>query len=237
MQRTLSTTQVETFYHDLFVDEQVRHFTNMVEPADGVIVDVGGGCGFFARHLSAVVRRPVRVIDVDETSVQACLQAGVDATRGNALAPSFRGDEDIVCFNLMLHHLVADTEAQTHDLQVQALAAWRDQARTLFVNEYIYESYVRNLSGRLIFEITKSKFLSACCRVVSRVVPPLRANTFGVGVRFRSHDEWIALFRRAGFRVETLRLGKEERVAAPLRLLLIRAIRRDSFVLRQIERT
>jgi hypothetical protein len=232
MQRRLSHEQVETFYHDLFVEEQARHFVNMVPPTGGVVVDVGGGCGFFARHLRQLTRRTVRVIDMDAASVQTCTQFGVEATCGDALAPSMRGDEEIACFNLMLHHLVAGSEAQTRALQVQALAAWKGQARALFVNEYIYESYLSDSSGRLIFEVTKSKFLSAVCRVVAHVVPALRANTFGVGVRFRAHNEWIGLFRQAGFRVEGSCLGKEERVALPLRLLLIRSIRRDSFLLR-----
>lgn len=232
MQRTLSHEQVETFYHDLFVDEQTRHFAALVPPTEGVVVDVGGGCGFFARHLRQLTRRTVRVIDMDAASVQTCIQAGVEANLGDALAPTLRGDEEIACFNLMLHHLVAGSETQTRALQIQALAAWKGQAQALFVNEYIYESYWRNLSGRLIFEVTKSKLLSAVCRVVAQAVPALRANTFGVGVRFRAHDEWIGLFRQAGFRVEGCRLGKEERVAWPLRFLLIRSIRRDSFLLR-----
>ena len=51
-------------------------------------------------------------------------------------------------------------------------------------------------------------------------------------MRFRAHNEWISLFRQAGFGVEGFRLGKEEHVALPLRFLLIRSIRRDSFLLR-----
>lgn len=234
MQRTLSPEQVETFYHDLFVDEQVRHFVELVPPTGGVVVDVGGGCGFFARYLQHLTRRTVRVIDMDAASVQACTQAGVEATRDDALAPVMRGDEEIACFNLMLHHLVADSEAQTRTQQMQALTAWKEQAKAIFVNEYIYESLVSNISGRLIFAVTKSRLLSAVCGLVAHVVPALRANTFGVGVRFRSHDEWVRLFREAGFRVEDRRLGKDERVAPPLRLLLIRTIRRDSFLLRPV---
>jgi hypothetical protein len=53
-----------------------------------------------------------------------------------------------------------------------------------------------------------------------------------VGVRFRSHDEWVQLFSQAGFRVEDRRIGDAERVAPPLRVLFIRTIRRDSFLLR-----
>ena len=105
----------------------------------------------------------------------------------------------------------------------------------VFVNEYIYESYIDGLSGRLIFHITKSRLLSAVGRAIASVVPALRANTFGVGVRFRSHDEWTTLFRDAGFEVVRARLGEPERVAFARRALLIKAIRRDSFLLRPVQ--
>lgn len=50
-QSTLSTEQIEAFHHDEFVEEQVRDFRAML-PANGrtrLVVDVGGGCGYFAR--------------------------------------------------------------------------------------------------------------------------------------------------------------------------------------------
>jgi hypothetical protein len=237
LQRALSTEQVEAFYHDLFVEDQTRHFVEMApRPAgSGVVVDVGGGCGFFARRLQQLTARRVRVIDMDPASVRACHEAGVEASRGDALAPVPAGDEEVASFNLILHHLVADSEAETRALQVRALRAWHTHAQAVFVNEYIYQSFVARLSGWLIFQITKSRVLSALGRAAARVVPAFKANTFGVGVRFRSHDEWVELFAQAGFRVEDRRIGEAERVAPPLRVLFIRTIRRDSFLLRAKE--
>lgn len=48
MQKILSAEQVEAFYHDEFVDDQVRHFVAMfgAEAAHKNVVDMGGGCGF-----------------------------------------------------------------------------------------------------------------------------------------------------------------------------------------------
>jgi SAM-dependent methyltransferase len=237
-QRTLSAEQIEAFYHDAFVADQVRHFAELVRhkpPAGGLVVDVGGGCGFFAESLAREQGVRVRVLDADPTSVQACTERSVEATQGDALAPAITGDEDIVCFNLILHHLVGASSRETYQLQSRALAAWRRQARELFVNEYIYESYVGNLSGALIYAITSSRILSAIGRVAGKFIPAFRANTFGVGVRFRAHDEWVRLFRAAGFEVVGRTLGLDERVAPALRLLLIRHIRRDSFLLRPIQ--
>jgi len=232
-QKTLSGDQIEEFYHDQFVDDQTRHFVKLLgaHGSDGVVVDVGGGCGFFARLLMDSTPFRVRVVDSDEKSIEACRRIGVGAVRGNALAPDICGDERIVALNLILHHLVGRSEAATRELQSRALAVWLKQATSVFVHEYIYESYVASLSGRLIFEITASAFLSSVGRFVSRFIPVLRANTFNVGVRFRSHDEWRALFGSAGYTVKNVVVGEPERVSPILRLLLIKQIRRDSFLL------
>lgn len=234
-QRPLSSEQVEAFHHDLFVEAQARHFVDMLpgQGDGGWVVDVGGGCGFFARHLMQRTGRQVRVIDLDPASVQASIAAGVRAELGDALHPGVDGNEEVVTFNLILHHLVSGNERRTRDLQVQALRAWRGKAPVVFVNEYIYESLVANVAPWLIFQITKSRILSAIGRLVSQVVPAFKANTFGVGVRFRGHVEWTELFEQAGWRVVDRRLGEPETVPLPLRLLLIRAIRRDTFLLRQ----
>jgi hypothetical protein len=233
-QRTLSDEQIAAFYHDEFVEDQARHFVELAgagAAGSKVVVDVGGGCGFFARRLAATTHWVVRVLDTDNVSVETCQRAGVPAVCGDALRPQIVGDEEIVSFNLILHHLVADSERSTFDLQRAALAAWRSQARAVFVNEYIYESYWHNLSGWLIFQVTRSRILSRIARLVAAVVPSFRANTFGVGVRFRAHGEWRQLFAAAGYDVKATALGEEEKVALPLRALLIRCIRRDSFLL------
>lgn len=64
-QRRLSTEQVEAFHHDEFVTDQVADFGALVpDVARGrVIVDVGGGCGFFALALAEDQGLRTRVID------------------------------------------------------------------------------------------------------------------------------------------------------------------------------
>ena len=99
------------------------------------------------------------------------------------------------------------------------------------MNEYIYESYTPDFSGWLIYQITNSRLLLKIGKVVSKIIPSLLANTFGVGVRFRSHDEWESFFIEEGFRVTKTIIGKNEQVAMPRRILLIKNIRRDSFLL------
>jgi hypothetical protein len=233
-QSTLSRTQIEAFYHDEFVDSQVRSYLKLVPSlvtTPRAVVDVGGGCGFFATGLSQATGVRVRVIDTDATSVAACHAKGLEATLGDALAPQRQGDEDVVCFNLILHHLVGPSEATTLALQKRALAYWHGHAQAIFVDEYVYDAYAADVSGRLIYAITSSRLLSRIAAAVSRVVPSLRANTFGVGVRFRSHAEWRRLFASLGYRVAGVVRGPEEHVSPARRLLLIRSCRRDSFLL------
>ena len=234
-QKTLTDQQIEAFHHDEFVVDQSRDFLALFQAnqaAVRVVVDIGGGCGFFARRLAQLAPLDVRVVDLDPGSVIVCRGAGISASIGDALDPVIAGDEDVACFNLVLHHLVAKTEAATVKLQRRALAVWHQRAKALFVNEYIYESFLADISGWLIFQITKSRVLSWVGRKAATVVPALKANTFGVGVRFRSNREWErVVFGPAGYLVRGRLLGRDERIPLVWRLLLIKAIRRDSFLL------
>jgi hypothetical protein len=233
-QRVLKTEQVEEFYHDVFVTTQVRDFVDFVEETQlpvKKVIDIGGGCGFFADALAQKTGLDAQVVDMDPGSVAACVEKGVPAEIGDALNPAQRGDEDVVSFNLILHHLVAASDTETEALQKRALAVWQRKAKAVFVNEYIYDSYFGHVSGWLIYQITSSQLLSAIGKLVAKFVPSLRANTFGTGVRFRAHNEWVDLFERIGFSVAAHRRGAEEDVSLARRLLMIKSCRRDSYLL------
>ena len=237
IQNTLSKKQIEAFYHDEFVASQVGDFIKLIGASvvstSGKVVDFGGGCGFFAKALQNQAAFRVRVLDTDMQSISVCKQAGLEAVDNDALNPSMVGDEEVICFNLILHHLVGKTEAETYKLQKRALSVWHSNAKAIFVNEYIYESFViNNLSGWLIYQITSSALLSKLGGLVAKVFPSLKANTFGVGVRFRSHAEWIKMFESLGFLVVKTATGKQEDISLPRRLLLIKNCRRDSFLLK-----
>lgn len=234
LQKQLSQDQHAAFYHAEFVDLQLRHFQALCPAelhAGRAVVDIGGGAGHFARALGERAGARVRVIDMDPVAVAACLASGIDARAGDALSPPRVGDEGVACFNLILHHLVGNDEAATEALQAGALGAWRGGVRAVFVNEYIYDSWLGDASGRLIFAVTASRALSAVASAVARFVPSLRANTFGVGVRFRSDAAWRAFFARHGLRVQAHERGPEEIVSLARRLLLIRSCRKDSYLL------
>jgi hypothetical protein len=234
MQKKLSSEQIASFYHDEFVRQQVDHFRQIAlhsVKAGAVVVDIGGGCGYFAGAIKKELNFSARVIDMDPLSVETARSLGVEAMVGDALQPDKKNDEAIVCFNLILHHLVATSEDYTLVLQTRAISNWRESGAKVFVNEYIYESWLGDFSGWLIYQITKSKSLSKVGVIVSKVIPSLKANTFGVGVRFRSGSQWKRIFENSGFVVEAELKGEEEFISLPRRLLLIKKIRRDSFLL------
>lgn len=238
VQRKLAQAQISEFYHDLFVDTQVSHFEALCTPlpVQGplCVVDIGGGCGFFASAVTKRVGLPTRVIDMDAASVEQCRQNGIEAMVGDALKPPIFGDEAVICFNLILHHLVGANEAATQQLQGGALGVWQGKPIRVFVNEYIYDSYVGNLSGKMIYAVTSSRVLSYLANWVTKIVPSLKANTFGVGVRFRSAAEWVEFFEMRDWRVVEHIRGEEEIVSPARRCLLIKSCRRDSFVLQAI---
>lgn len=233
IQRVLNADRISEFYHDNFVADQARDFGELVmrvQRPEGVVADVGGGCGYFAAAIARDYGVRARVLDTDPASVVASRNAGIEAELFDALAPQFADDEEVASFNLILHHLIGASDAKTRQLQVRALETWHGKCQGVFVNEYIYESwFVTGFSAWLIWAVTSSRPLSAIGAAVSRIVPSLRANTFGVGVRFRTVADWRALFASAGFEVVGYRKGDEEPRSFSRRLMWIKSIRRDSF--------
>ena len=235
MQNSLNSQQLSAFHHDHFVAQQCEHFATLVLadlPRDGDVVDVGGGCGLFSRAVSCEFGVRTRLIDSDADSVQMAIDIGVNAVVGDALNPNILPNDKVVCFNLILHHLVGKSDQITLGMQSTALKKWKRPGIMIFVNEYIYESMFDGFSGWFIYFITKSPTLSMIGRFVSFFIPSLRANTFGVGVRFRSSEEWRNIFCESGFSVVREARGIPEPVSLARRLLLIKEIRRDSYLLR-----
>lgn len=237
-QRLLDKARVAAFHHDDFVTTQVGDFAEMMGDSvgpDARIVDIGGGVGRFASALAARFGCTARLVDVDAESVrQACLR-GVDAELGDALTTRAADGAHVATLNLILHHLVGSGSAATKALQQQALVNLRnkDGPARLFVNEYIYESFaVEGYGAAMIYGVTSSRVLSGIAGTIAAVVPSLRANTFGIGVRFRSRAGWAGIFARAGWRIVREKRGPAETISLPRRLAFaLRSIRRDSFVL------
>jgi hypothetical protein len=156
----LSPGQIEAFYDYYGNDTQSVDFLRLVPKSlltpNDVIVDIGGGCGFFASNLQKMIDAKVRVLDMDPVSVQASNSKGLEAFVDDALNPTALGDETVIVFNLILHHLIGVDEKSTLMLQGRALNFWLGNAKMIFVNEYIYDSHFRNISGHLVIPPHKS---------------------------------------------------------------------------------
>jgi hypothetical protein len=233
-QRVLNPDQIKLFYHDEFVHDQVADFISLTAklPMDEIrACDLGGGCGFFADSLSRSASVQISVLDLDEASVQKCTELGVSAEICDILNPPAGIRYDVACFNMILHHLVSSNESRTSSLQRSALMTWQERSDYIFINEYIYDSYFNDFSGWLIFKITSSYIFSAIGRLFSYIFPSLFANTFNVGVRFRSNNSWNRIFSDSGFRVVGYSRGRDEYIPLPRRLLFIKSWRRDSYLI------
>jgi SAM-dependent methyltransferase len=239
-QSTLNSDQLSKFYLNNFATRQSQHFlflTKEINIMRMAVLDIGGGIGAFARALKSKSSMEVIVLDSDEEAVRICKEyksneIAINAVIGDALNPPRLDDVGIVCFNLILHHLVGKDEAETKELQKKALTYWRDKAQYIFINEYIYDSYILNCSGRIIYLFTSNKILSKIATLVGKFIPTLRANTSGVGVRFRAHKEWVKFFDECGYKVAGKVIADNDYVSPFLRLLLIDKIRTDSFLLK-----
>jgi len=178
MQNILSQEKIEAFYHDKFVESQVRDFIKLlgasIKLVSGKVIDVGGGCGFFAKELQNCTDLEVKVTDIDLQSIDECKRVGIEAVYDNALNPTIVGNEGVVCFNLILHHLVGKSEEETRNLQMRALSVWHSRVPAIFVNEYIYESYkINGVSGWFIFGVTINNILYKFKNLVAKVIPSL----------------------------------------------------------------
>jgi SAM-dependent methyltransferase len=242
-QRLLSSGALDKFRTSEGVAEQIEHFASLLN-FDGArafsVLDVGGGVGFFCDALRVVYPNVrVTILDLDETSVIEARKHGFEAIHGSIIDPpsEILGRRfDVVSFNLVLHHIISSDEGGTAALQRSAL----DRARSLlteigriFVHEICYEGrVVPDLTGRLIYGVTSSQVLSGIVSGIARIAPSLRANTAGVGVRFRPAVGWVNLVQSLGFEVIGTREGGPEGHSVARRsLLLIREVRRRSFAI------
>ncbi|NJR72467.1 MAG: class I SAM-dependent methyltransferase, partial [Gammaproteobacteria bacterium] len=105
------------------------------------IIDVGGGCGYFADQLNKKTGRPVRVIDSDTHSINEVAKLNnkkIFGVVGDALKPDIQGDESIVCFNLILHHIIGGNEEETRALQKKQFPCGKIKLNTyLSMNMYM----------------------------------------------------------------------------------------------------
>lgn len=196
-------------------DYDIRQLLAMLGPAAAAppppitVLDVGGGIGTVGKVLAERLDR-LRVDVVDNSVLARDGFVRHDRVRlifGDFLTIPETEKYHAVIFRTVLHHIIGDSTAETRHRQRQAIQkAGRLLAPggRIAVIENFYESYLGNdLSGEVIFQLTKLKFLAGLTR-------RLGANTAGEGVRFRSFDAWTRLFAEQGFAASG-EIGRQDR--------------------------
>lgn len=249
-QRVLPKSAIDEFDTPEGVAEQIQHFKNLLGIDPSVvfsILDVGGGTGFFVSALKSEFRNvDATILDLDQASVTKSVRKGLNSIHGSIVAPPrdlMSRRFDVISFNLVLHHIIAETDSSTVALQQQALR----QARVLlkdggriFVHEICFEGrFFADLSGLLIYRITSSHHLEKVLRFTGTIFSALKANTVGVGVRFRPLIGWEEIARSVGLEaLNTCEGGPEGHSLLRKALLLIKEVRRRSLLLcRDIDQT
>jgi Methyltransferase domain len=160
------------------------------------IADIGGGIGKVASVLADNL--PNAIVDVIDNSELAVrdfiLHKHTNIVFDNFLTMNVTQKYDYIIFRTVLHHFVAENEAETTRLQSLALDKTREMLNddgNVFVMENFYEGIpLHDFTGRMIFELTVMK-------ATANLFRNLGANTAGEGVRFRSYDGWNKLFAKA----------------------------------------
>jgi SAM-dependent methyltransferase len=169
------------------------------------VLDVGGGNGQFVDRLLQLY--PSATGCVFDYSSSMLSKSRPDSRKtlvqGSAteLGKHFSGRRfDLITVNMLLHHLVGQTEKETLENVNSCLLSIRELLTPtghLIVYEQTYEGVLPGLQpGKIIFSLTSVKNT-----LISRALRNLGANTAGTGVRFRSRNEWIALFQGARFKI------------------------------------
>ncbi len=209
---TLQAAQLEFFKRDR-TDARRAQTQQMIEflcesipdrNAELRVADLGGGDGVVLDGLlEALPNARGMLVDLAQEMVDANRpHPRKRAVRGDLahLDASLAPDErfDIIFFNVVLHHCLGSSPAETRRLQERILREATSRLTPtgrIFVLEQIHESPIfPDFSSHLIYHLTKSRSLAP-------LTGRFGANTAGVGVLFASERRLHRLFDDAGLDV------------------------------------
>lgn len=185
-------------------------------------LDVGGGNGVFT---DTVLDRFPNARGVLIDNGEALLAANKGHPRKTLVCESatnlerrFRGQKfDLISFNWLLHHLILPSYGDSRRLQsdvVTAACGLLSGKGRICVFENLYDgSFIRDLPGWIIYQLTSSKILAPITRRMG-------ANTAGCGVCFGSRSHWNSLFEELKLEIQHFRAYQEYEVSALRRIAL-----------------
>lgn len=208
------------------------------------ILDIGGGAGYFMAEIKAIFPyASVTVMDLDGTAVTKAREKGIFAVNGSILEPvpvELYGQKfDIVCFNLVLHHIVTGRLFGTRHIQKKSLENASSLINTngiLFIHEICYEGAIlKGFPGWMIYLLTSSRLLEPFFNAIGKLSRSLFANTTGIGVRYRSDEGWRKIFSEVQvFSFDQSLTGTPEGHPRLRNFVLgIKSVRRRSYLIRK----
>lgn len=212
----------DTEYHSAAeLTEKIAAIARVTRDAPFSILDVGGGNGVFLdRLLESFPNATGTLVDIS----QGLLDKNAPNPRKRLILGSVDqldaliGDEtfDIITLNWLLHHLVNFRYDECRRNCVSMLSECRRRLKPngrIIVAENMFNGFFgSNLPSWLIHRITTVRtgwFVALARRYF---------NTAGVGVCFRSHDGWRAVFADSELAVCDDRLGHNWPISTPRRL-------------------
>jgi SAM-dependent methyltransferase len=203
--RKLGALQVKAFDTDYVEGHRWIVIRNLLErdfPAGNFrFLDVGGGNGRFADRLlaefpsarGAVLDNSEALLALNTTNDRKTI-INDSVENLDSIADRF----DVIFVHWLLHHLVGSSYELTKHNQLATLQTLRKMLAAggrISVFENMYRGWLwEELPGWLIYQLTSAKAIAAMVRRMG-------ANTAGVGVCFRSKNEWRATIENAGFQI------------------------------------
>ena len=129
-QRILHRDALDVFHDSIpFAFDEIEDFKgcyNYDRDSSFTLLDVGGGVGHFVLALQQEFpNMRATILDLDENAISKAKSNGLHAVVGSVLTPppsiplqTF----DVVCFNLILHHIIAENDRDTRKLQELAFS-------------------------------------------------------------------------------------------------------------------
>jgi len=171
---------------------------NISNPNQAHFLDVGGGNGLYAdKLLSQYLGCFVDIIEPD-SNMNTKNIPNSNKVLINSVYQQFKGtkDYDMIQFNWVLHHFIASSYSETHEIQLEGLKSAYNMLGSegiVIIFENFYEGKDHsNAPGKLIYQLPSSKLLKP-------MTSQMGANTAGVGVCFNSELHWREQLIKAGF--------------------------------------
>ncbi len=160
------------------------------------VLDIGGGIGKFSEIIADNFNCKVDVLD-PSTLVKKNFSKSKNLELISSKLEDFNIEKkyDFIFMNLILHHMICDDLKNTKNKQInslkKALSFLKPEGKIIIQENFYNGFFNSDCAGRLIFMITKLKFIENLTR-------KLGANTAGEGVRFRSYKSWESIFKKCG---------------------------------------